>query len=133
MEYKLTFDQYQQALGEGKFIGLKCESCGETTFPPQGTCRSCGGHRLETAEMKGKGTIRTFTVIRVPPEGMEPPYIIAMVELDEGSWATGRLVGKNPDEADLSLIGQKVILDSQPSEISQDPEATLYILTFKAA
>jgi uncharacterized OB-fold protein len=63
--------------------------------------------------MKGKGTLRTFTVIRVAPEGMKPPYIVAMVELDEGPWAIGNLVDIAPDEADIGLMGRRVRLGSR--------------------
>jgi uncharacterized OB-fold protein len=120
MEYKLTFQQYQEALGAGKYLGLKCNSCGAHTFPPQGVCRGCGGHDLSVAEMQGQGTIKTYTVIRVAPEGMKPPYIVAIVELDEGSSAMGNLVGVKPDEADMSLVGRRVKLGSRC--IKDDPD-----------
>ena len=113
MDYTLTFEQYQQGLSNGKFLGLRCENCGTLTFPSQGVCRDCGGKDLKVTEMKGEGTIRTFTVIRVAPEGMKPPYIVAMVELDEGAWAMGNLEDVNPDEADMGLMGRKVKLGSQ--------------------
>jgi uncharacterized OB-fold protein len=113
MDYTLTFEQYQQGLSNGKFLGLRCENCGTLTFPSQGVCRDCGGKDLKVTEMKGEGTIRTFTVIRVAPEGMKPPYIVAMVELDEGAWAMGNLEDVNPDEADMSIIGRRVKLGSQ--------------------
>jgi uncharacterized OB-fold protein len=113
MDYTLTFEQYQQGLSNGKFLGLRCENCGTLTFPSQGVCRDCGGKDLEVTEMKGEGTIRTFTVIRVAPEGMKPPYIVAMVELDEGAWAMGNLEDMNPEEAGMSLIGRRVKLGSQ--------------------
>ncbi len=113
MDYTLTFEQYQQGLNKGKFLGLRCENCGTVTFPSQGVCRECGGKNLKVTEMTGEGTIRTFTVIRVAPEGMKPPYIVAMVELDEGAWAMGNLEDMNPEEADMSLIGRRVTLGSQ--------------------
>ncbi len=113
MDYTLTFEQYQKGLSNGKFLGLKCEKCGTVTFPSQGVCRECGGHDLKVTEMKGEGTIRTFTVIRVAPEGKKPPYIVTMVELDEGAWSMGNLEDMNPDEADMSLIGRRVKLGSQ--------------------
>jgi uncharacterized OB-fold protein len=36
-----------------------------------------------------------------------------MAEIDEGAWVMGNLVGLNPDDADMSLIGKKVRLGSQ--------------------
>ncbi|MCP4666821.1 MAG: Zn-ribbon domain-containing OB-fold protein, partial [Deltaproteobacteria bacterium] len=109
----LGFEQYQQGLGKGRFLGLKCDACGGYTFPPRGVCGDCGGWALKKAEMKGKGTLRSFTVIRVAPEGMKPPYIVALVELDEGPWAVGNLVDMNLDEADMGLMGRRVRLGSR--------------------
>lgn len=130
MDYALTFEQYQKGLDNGKFLGLRCEKCGTVTFPSQGVCRDCGGKDLEVMEMKGEGTIRTFTVIRVAPEGMKPPYVVAMVELDEGAWSMGNLVGMNPDEAGMGLIGRKVRLGSQVVKGDPNSEEDLRVLTF---
>jgi len=112
MEYTLTFDQYQKGLEEGKLIGLKCNSCGIYTFPPKGVCRDCGSSNLSKTDIKGKGTIKTFTVIRVAPEGKTAPYIVAMIEIEEGAWVIGNLKGVDPDEASLDLIGKKVNIGS---------------------
>ncbi len=108
MDYKLTFDQYQQGLEKGKFLGLKCNGCKAVTFPPMAVCRGCNGTDLEITEMAGRGTLRTFTVIRVAPEGMSPPYVVAMAETDEGAWVMGNIVDINPDDADMDLIGKRV-------------------------
>ena len=113
MEYKLTFDKYQKGLEQGKFLGLKCRQCSSFTFPPSGVCRKCGGTDLEESPLNGKGVIRTFTVIRVAPEGRKPPYVVAMVELEEGPWVIGNLMDINPDEAGLGLIGKDVKLGAQ--------------------
>jgi uncharacterized OB-fold protein len=130
MDYTLTFEQYQQGLSKGKFLGLRCENCGTVTFPSLGVCRDCGGKDLEVTEMKGEGVIRTFTVVRVAPEGMKPPYVVAMVELDEGAWTMGNLVDMNPDEADMALIGRKVRLGSQVVKSDPKSEQDLHVLTF---
>jgi len=113
MQYPITFDQYQQGLEEGKFPGLHCNACDAYTFPPQGVCQKCGSQDLEVTEVKGQGTLKTFTVIRVAPEGMTPPYLVGLVELDEGPWAMGNVVGLNPDEATMELIGKRVTFGTQ--------------------
>ena len=112
MEYKVTFKTYQEGLAEGKLVGARCASCNEILFPPAAVCRACGQTDLVPTELKGEGAIRTFTVIRVAPEGRKPPYVVAMAELDQGPWAMGNLVGINPEDADMTLIGKKVRLGS---------------------
>ncbi len=130
MEYTLTFEQYQQGLERGEFLGLRCNACNTTTFPPLGTCRNCNGTDLKVTRINGQGTVRTFTVIRVAPEGKRPPYVVAMVDLDEGPSVMGNLVDINPDEADMGLIGKKVRLGSQRVEGDAYSPDDCRVLTF---
>ncbi|MFZ5633861.1 MAG: Zn-ribbon domain-containing OB-fold protein [Bacillota bacterium] len=108
--YKLTHREYFEALKEGKLMGLKCRECGGHTAPPKVSCDNCCGTDMEAVELSGKGEIKTFTVIRVAPEGLQAPYIVAMAELEEGPWIMGNLVGVDPDRAGTELIGKKVVV-----------------------
>jgi hypothetical protein len=110
MEYKLTFKQYSEALKQNKLLGLKCRACGALTVPPKMVCRNCASPEMEIAELGGGGQIRTFTTVYVAAEGREAeiPYVIVMVELDEGPWLMGNLEGIDPKQAGMELIGRKV-------------------------
>ncbi len=110
MEYKLTFKDYNEALKKDKLLGLKCKECGTITVPPKMACRECASTDMEIAELMGRGKIQTFTTVNVAPEGREPevPYIIVMVELDEGPWIMGNLTGIDPSKATMELIGKRV-------------------------
>ncbi|MFA5078170.1 MAG: Zn-ribbon domain-containing OB-fold protein [Dehalococcoidia bacterium] len=114
MEAKLTFKEYNENLKQGRLSGLKCGSCGEVSAQPRLICAKCGGNRLETMELKGSGAIQTFTVNYVAAEGRESevPYIVVIVELDEGPWIMGNLAGIKPEEAGMSIMGKKVRLES---------------------
>lgn len=113
MGFTLTFAAYQKGLEQGKILGLRCASCHGVLFPPTAVCRACGGSDLTPVELSGRATLRTFTVIRVAPEGKTPPYVVAMAELDEGPWAMGNLVDMDPDTVDMGLIGRRVTLGSR--------------------
>ncbi len=65
---------------------------------------------MDVVELKGSGVIRTFTTVFVAAEGRENecPYIIILVELDEGPWLMGNLEGVDPKTASMNLIGKKV-------------------------
>ena len=110
MEYKLSVQDYSAALRENKLLGLKCQDCGTVTAPPHMVCRKCSGINLEIIELSGKGKITTFTSVYVPPENKlgQPPYLIVMVELDEGPWIMGNLDGVDPRIASMELMGKKV-------------------------
>ena len=108
--YKLTHIQYFEALKENILKGLKCLDCGTFTVPPKATCDECGSVNHEIAQLSGEGAIKTFTVIRVAPEGFKAPYIVVNVQLKEGPWLVGLLDGLEPDRATMGLIGKKVRL-----------------------
>lgn len=108
--YKLTHNQYFSELKENRLVGLKCLDCGAVTVPPKATCEQCSTTNLETTVLSGEGVIRTFTVIRVAPEGLTAPYIVTLVELDEGPWLMGNLDAVDPDQATMALIGKRVKL-----------------------
>ncbi len=110
MEYKLTAKMFAEALRENRLLGLKCNKCGAYTVPPKKVCMECGSEDLEISELSGMGTVQTFTVIRVPPEGFEAPYVVAMAELDEGPWVMGNVVDIDPDKVTMDLIGKRVKL-----------------------
>lgn len=110
MEYKLTFRDYNGALKKNKLLGLKCSECGVITVPPKMVCRKCASPDMDIVELGGKGKIQTFTTVYVAPEGRqgECPYIIVLVELDEGPWIMGNLIDIDPSEATMELIGRRV-------------------------
>ncbi len=110
MKYVLTFKQWSDALKQDKIMALKCGSCGALTVPPKMVCSNCASSQLEPVTMKGTGKIRTFTSVFVPAEGREKecPYVIVMVELDEGPWIMGNLKGVDPAKTSMDLIGKSV-------------------------
>ena len=113
MEAKLTFKEYNDNLRQGRLSGLKCGGCGEVSAQPRLICARCGGKDLEAIELKGGGTIQTFTVNYVAAEGRESeaPYIVVIVELDEGPWVMGNIAGLKPEEATMDIMGKKVRME----------------------
>jgi uncharacterized OB-fold protein len=117
MEAKLTFKEYNENLRQGRLSGLKCSSCGEISAQPRLVCAGCGGQDLAAVELKGSGSIQTFTVNYVAAEGRESeaPYIVAIVELDDGPWIMGNLSGLKPEEATMDIMGRKVRMEGSAS------------------
>jgi len=113
MEAKLTFKEYNENLKQGRLSGLKCSGCGEVSAQPRLVCAKCGGQDLEETELKGGGAIQTFTVNYVAAEGRESevPYVVAIVELDEGPWIMGNISGIKPEEATMDIMGRKVRME----------------------
>lgn len=112
MEYKLDFKTYSDTLRKNKLMGLHCKACKNFTCPPKMTCQECGGLDLDIVQLKGTGKIMTFTHTFVAPLGREAeaPYIVVLVELDEGPWIAGNLIDVAPDKVCMELIGKRVRL-----------------------
>ena len=112
MDYKLYFKDYNEALKKGNLLGLKCGNCGAVTCPPKMTCQECISTDMEVIKLEGTGKIMTFTVVNVGPEGRESeaPYIIVMVQLDEGPWIMGNFADIDPNKVTMDLIGTRVQL-----------------------
>ena len=91
-------------------VGFKCNNCGRYQFPPRIICPQCRRKsvgKIEPARLKGTGTIFSFTEVHedMEEQNMQKPYIVAMVELDEGTRITGQVI--DCVVSDLS-IGTKV-------------------------
>jgi hypothetical protein len=113
MEARLFFKEYNENLRQGRLSGLKCGGCAELSAQPRLVCAKCGGQDLEAVELKGGGIIQTFTVNYVAAEGRESeaPYIVAIVELDDGPWVMGNITGLKPEEATMDIMGRKVSME----------------------
>lgn len=85
-------------------IGTKCENCDSVFFPPRSICPNCRRvGSLESYQFDGKGKIVSYTQIRDPPEGFEDetPYILAIVEFEEGARITGQIADAEIEEVEI--------------------------------
>lgn len=89
-------------------VGSKCQDCGRIFFPPRKICPDCREvGSMEDFQLEGNGEIISYTQIHAPQEGYEEetPYIVGIIELDEGPRVTGQITETNSDEIE---IGKKV-------------------------
>ncbi|RLI24243.1 MAG: transcriptional regulator [Candidatus Hecatellales archaeon] len=84
-----------------RLIGSRCTKCGAIHFPRRLVCNRCGSRELEEYKLSEKGKLLAYTVIREsPPKGYESqvPYIIGLVELEEGVKILTQIVDVFPEE-----------------------------------
>lgn len=100
---------FSRELEAGRLVGSRCKSCGAVFIPPRPLCSRCGGE-TENLNLKGEGTIESFTVIHVPPLPLKnaAPYILALVRLEEGAMVMGRLLGYDPNRPEEIKMGSRV-------------------------
>ena len=113
MSEKPTIEQYHKYIQDHDFHALKCKSCGAVIAPPKGMCYSCGGTDFEWTAVSGKGKLVSFTVIHISAEEFqdEAPYFVAIVELEEGTRITARLLDLDPNEPKKVQLGMPMKLD----------------------
>lgn len=91
---------YWEAAARGELLFQECPKCGHRQFYPRACCTECGADP-EWKPATGRGTVHTFTVIRQnwsPPFSEILPYVVAMVELDEGPRMMTNITHCDPDE-----------------------------------
>jgi uncharacterized protein len=125
MKPQISVKEYLAALAENRLLGLKCRSCGFVTAPPRLACRRCGGYDGHVVELSGRGKITTFTSVYVPSESRRgrAPYLVVMVELEEGPWIMGNLLGVDPASASFDLMDKKVVMTKNTASIEDSMEA----------
>jgi uncharacterized protein len=68
----------------GELRMQRCQACGWWLHPPGPLCPRCLSRDLESEVTSGRGTVWSFTINRYKwGPGLEPPYVLAEVELEE--------------------------------------------------
>ncbi|MEX2394630.1 MAG: Zn-ribbon domain-containing OB-fold protein [Actinomycetota bacterium] len=71
----------------------RCRPCGELYFPPRPACPRCLSDDVKWETLSGRGTLHTYLINHRAAPGFEPPYAIAVVQLDEGPRMMSNIVG----------------------------------------
>jgi uncharacterized protein len=85
---------FWDGLAKQQFLTTKCNHCGELTFPPKPLCPGCWSKDLSWIELKGTGVLRSYTEVTAAPLmfAAEAPYVIALIDLDEGIRCMSRVL-----------------------------------------
>ena len=97
---------------EGTLVGFRCRECGVSVFGPATFCQSCTSFDVEQVDLGRKGTLYSYTIVRIPPAGWPGPvpYILGQVELPAGPQVLAEVI--DCEDSDLS-IGMPVVLAIQ--------------------
>jgi uncharacterized OB-fold protein len=77
---------YWDAARDEKVVFQQCRQCATRWHPPMPMCPNCHATDYAWETAAGTGSIYTYTVVRhsTHPAFQELPYVVAVVELDEG-------------------------------------------------
>jgi uncharacterized protein len=80
-------EPYWQAARNGKLALPMCLGCGQMCHPSRSICSGCSSHDLQYREVKGNGTVYSYTVVaRALIPALRPivPYLLALIDLTNG-------------------------------------------------
>lgn len=84
-----------------------CSRCNVWIWYPKAVCTTCGKNDMvEWKKLSGKGTVYSFTIIRQVIEnsesfGKDIPFVLALIELDEGPRIYSNVVNVNPEKISI--------------------------------
>ena len=106
-----------EALARHELYFQRCRECGTKRFYPRALCPRCLSSATEWVRASGWGTVYSFTVThqnQAPGFREELPYVLAIVELDEGVRMMTNVVGCAPDAVRVGMRVEVVFEDVTP-------------------
>jgi uncharacterized protein len=83
-----------------------CRTCGQLQFYPRALCTVCASMDLGWVVSPGLGVVYSFTVVRrhqSPWWAKELPYVVVIIELDEGTRMLSNLVDCDPAKVRIGM------------------------------
>ena len=116
---------YLDGIRAGRIVLQKCGGCARHWHYPRPVCPGCGSDDWAWTNAAGTGTVHSFTIVhRAPTPTLRPltPYVLAMIDLDEGARVTSMIIGDGA--ADIA-VGDPVKV-SFPTGPDGDPGMPVY-------
>ena len=115
LEYDYSAGQsasrFLRAIAEGRLLGQRCPVDGRVYFPSRGSCpQHAATFGDEVVELADKGTIVTFSIVRVPSKNipLELPYIAVNVLLDGADTVLMHVLDADLDAVHMGMRVQAV-------------------------
>lgn len=89
-------ERYWEATRQCELVAQRCDTCDRFIWYPREACPRCLGRDLHWEPLAGTGSIYSFNIMRKPGNPMmsdDVPYVVALVDLDEGIRITTNIVG----------------------------------------
>ncbi len=97
---------FWDACRRGQLLIQKCDRCDEYQFYPRGICANCWSEDIKWVTASGKGTLWTYTVTyqnRTPGFAEDVPYVLALVELEEGVKMFTNIIECPPSDVSIGM------------------------------
>jgi uncharacterized protein len=90
----------------GRLVTQRCRACGRIWHPPLPACPHCHSTDIGWREVRGDGTVYTYTVVRHATHAAladRVPYVVAIVELTEGPRLVTGITGCAPGDVRVGM------------------------------
>ncbi|TDD90515.1 hypothetical protein E1298_12915 [Actinomadura rubrisoli] len=95
---------FWDGVNAGELRVQRCADCGTLRHPPGPMCPSCNSVRRDHVVASGRGEVHSYVVHHHPPvPGRTPPYVVAVVELEEGVRIVGNVNGCPPEDVRIGM------------------------------
>lgn len=97
--------EYWKAARDERLVVQHCDACGHHQLYPRARCLACGGP-VSWVEASGRGSVYSYTVIRqnyARPFRDWIPYVVALVDLEEGPRLMTNIVGCDPEAVAVGM------------------------------
>jgi uncharacterized OB-fold protein len=82
----------------------RCDQCQRYVFNPATTCPYCLSADLTWRTSSGRGVIHTMTTVhRTPTPGVGTPYVVAVIELEEGWYMLSNIIDCPPERVSIGM------------------------------
>jgi len=118
---------FWEAARRHELLIQRCPTCRNYIFYPRLNCPDCGSRDLNWMRVSGRGRVYSYTVARRathPAFAGLVPYVIAIVELEEGPHLTTNIIDCDPDSVRIDMLVEVAF---------EDVDATTSLVMFRPA
>jgi uncharacterized protein len=113
---------YWDGLKDEKLMLPKCGDCNKSFFYPRVACPHCHSRNIGWEQASGKGVLYSFEIAYRslnPAFKIEPPYVLAMIELEEGPRIMSNLINIEADPAVVKIgTPVEVVFEKQNDDVT---------------
>ncbi|MEH7178188.1 Zn-ribbon domain-containing OB-fold protein [Neobacillus vireti] len=111
---------YWEGCRNHELLIQQCQDCGHHQFYPRIMCTNCSSAHVEWVPATGRGKVKSFTIMHraiTKAYLAEAPYVIALIELEEGPTMMSNVVECDVNSVEIGLEVE-VVFDDWSEEIS---------------
>lgn len=111
---------FWQGCQAGRLHLQRCGECGRLRYPIASLCPHCLSEKFGWEPVSGRGRIYSFTVFRHAYNEAwrnQVPYVVALIELEEGPFMLTDVVGAAPEDVRVGL-SVRALFDTVTDEVT---------------